>query len=173
MSCIPIRASRQSRMVKSGFNQLGHNNSPALALLNRGVIRCNHYLSDQTKQPSKVSPSWFKPSGLVRNYAVLSSDKPALIYTYEDVKKVIDSHDPNVVLVDVREPDELSNGSIPTAINIPYGSSPGALGLDEESFEDAFGFPKPSVDKTLVFFCLAGIRSAQSEVLAATFGYQK
>lgn len=108
-----------------------------------------------------------------REYTVLSSDKPAVLYTYEDVKKLSQTEHPDVVLIDVREPDEFAAGHIPTAVNVPFKSSPGALGLDEESFKDAFGFDKPPLDKKLVFYCLAGLRSTPAEQLAATFGYQE
>ncbi len=83
------------------------------------------------------------------------------------------SEHPGVVLVDVREPEEYKQGTIPTAVNIPFKSSPGALDLDPEIFEETFGFPKPSLEDELIFFCLAGVRSSASENLAATFGYKK
>lgn len=110
----------------------------------------------------------------VRRYSPITKDELAKPYEYKDVKKLSqqEKHD-GIVIVDVREPDEYAAGHIPTAINIPYNSSPGALGLDPEEFEDTFGFPKPKPEDELVFYCLAGVRSTAAEQLAATFGYQK
>lgn len=108
-----------------------------------------------------------------RHYSSLSIDTPALEYDFNDVKKISDvkSHQ-GITLVDVREPAEYSNGHIPSAINIPYNSSPGALGLDPEEFHEEFGFDKPSTDDMLVFYCLGGVRSTAAEGIAATYGYQ-
>lgn len=107
-----------------------------------------------------------------RLYTTLSHDTPAAKYSYQDVKKLIKEGNPDVVLVDVREPNEFANGAIPGAVNIPIKSKPGALGLEPEEFLDEFGFDKPKTDQKLVFYCLAGVRSTMAEELAATFGYQ-
>ena len=50
----------------------------------------------------------------------------------------------NLILVDVREPAELtSTGIIPTAVAVPLASQPDALFLTPEEFETRFGYPKP------------------------------
>lgn len=108
-----------------------------------------------------------------RYYSPITQDPPCVLKEYEDVKKLVETPNPNVVIVDVREPAEYAEGHIPTAINIPFKSSPGALGLDAEEFQDVFGFEKPETDKNVLFYCLAGVRSSAAEGLAATFGYQK
>lgn len=100
-------------------------------------------------------------------------DAPARVVDYAEVKALADGKDPNVVIVDAREPDEFSKGHIPNAVNIPYNSMPGALGLDAAEFEATLGFPKPDADKTLLFYCQAGVRSTNSEQLASTYGYTK
>ena len=43
--------------------------------------------------------------------------------------------------------------------------------MDEDEFERVCGFPKPSVDETLVFTCAAGIRSKNACAYAAQAGY--
>jgi rhodanese-related sulfurtransferase len=104
----------------------------------------------------------------------LTSEQPApKVYTYEDIKKLVTNPDPNKILVDVREPSEYQEFSIPTSINIPYKSTPGALDLSPEEFEDIFKFEKPSKDKELIFYCVAGIRSTAAADLAQIFGYEK
>ena len=41
-------------------------------------------------------------------------------YNFEDMKRIVEKHDSNVVLVDVREPSEYSIVHIPASINVPY-----------------------------------------------------
>ncbi|PSN71241.1 Rhodanese-like protein, partial [Corynespora cassiicola Philippines] len=94
-------------------------------------------------------------------------------YQFDDVQRLISSPSDTTVLIDVREPSEYFTNSIPTAINIPVTSQPDALLLSEEEFEDRFGFQKPPVEKEVVFFCKAGVRSAAAAQLAKQAGYQK
>jgi rhodanese-related sulfurtransferase len=108
-----------------------------------------------------------------RYYSPLCQDKPAKLYSFEDVQKLATNGHPGTVLVDVREPHEYKDGHIPTAVNVPYNSSPGAFALESEEFHEAFGFEKPSVDQHLVFYCLGGVRSSAAEGIAATYGYQR
>lgn len=131
-------------------------------------------------QYNVYSPSFNQKMPTGRRWYGLSVDQPAEEYKYEDVKKLAQQQQQqqaentsDVLLVDVREPQEYAQGAIPSAVNIPYNSYPGALGLDPEDFYDTFGFSKPSLDQKLVFYCLAGVRSAAAEQLAATYGYQK
>lgn len=48
---------------------------------------------------------------------IASNLLPSQIVNYEEVKKLADH--PEKLLVDVREPDEVAAGKIPTSINIP------------------------------------------------------
>lgn len=115
-----------------------------------------------------------RPASGIRRYSVISEDHKAKLYDYEAVKKIVlekDKH-PECIIVDVREPVEFKDGSIPGAINVPFKSSPGAFGLSAEEFEDNFGFEKPDKNKELIFYCLAGVRSTAAEELANTFGYK-
>lgn len=107
-----------------------------------------------------------------RFYSVIENGLAAPVVDYNKMKEIVEKNDPNYVIVDVRENDEFAAGHIPHAINLPCKSSPGALGLDPEEFKLTFGFDKPSKDKTLVFYCLAGVRAAISEELASTFDYE-
>lgn len=129
-------------------------------------------------RPSMVARPAMTMTGFMRFQSTSAPDKiitetpPAKLYTYPEVKKLTLNPDPSKILVDVREPEEVKlYGTIPTALNIPFKSTPGALDLPEEDFEDLFGFDKPSKDKELVFFCQAGLRSAAAEELVGTFGY--
>ncbi|ODV93268.1 hypothetical protein PACTADRAFT_51881 [Pachysolen tannophilus NRRL Y-2460] len=118
-----------------------------------------------------------KSSMRYQSNGILKETPEAKLYDYDAIKKVVALNKDKLgdkILVDVREPEELKTfGKIPTAINIPYKSSPGALDLPEEEFKDRFGFDKPSVDKELIFYCQGGVRSTLAEELASTFGYKK
>lgn len=111
----------------------------------------------------------------IKHYSVLSDSSPAKVYQYEDVKQLVSAPEkfPDTVLIDVREPVEFQDGHIPHALNVPFKSSPGALDLSPEEFEESFGFSKPDKSKELVFYCLGGVRSTAAEELANTFGYDK
>ena len=73
----------------------------------------------------------------------------------------------------MREPWEYQKGFIPSAINIPFQSQPNALLLPEDDFEEKFGFEKPSPEKEVVFYCLAGVRSSMAAAKAQEGGYRK
>lgn len=135
-------------------------------------------------QASATTTSLFRPSALsnrsttaanaVRFYSPITTDTPAKELDFAAVKQFVDTTTQGgPLIVDVREPSEYAAGHIPTAVNIPFKSSPGALSLEAEDFEDTFGFAKPETDKELIFYCLAGVRSTAAEELASTFGYQK
>lgn len=106
-----------------------------------------------------------------RSYVELS-DAPAQVVSYDDVSKWVKKPG-DVTIIDVREASEFANGHIPGAINIPFKSSPGALGLDASDFEETFDAPKPPTDKPVLFYCQGGVRSSAAEQLASTYGYTK
>lgn len=82
--------------------------------------------------------------------------------------------DSGYVIMDVRGHDEVAQtGKLDDVVHtlpLPYIAE-GALSMDEDDFEEQFGFVKPSLDETLVFTCKAGIRSASAAKLAQMAGY--
>lgn len=72
----------------------------------------------------------------------------------------------------MREPSEVAEFALPSAINLPLKTAPGALSLSEEEFQNVFHIAKPSTDKELIFFCAAGIRAQAAEELARSYGYE-
>ena len=82
--------------------------------------------------------------------------------------------DSGYVIIDVRGHDEVaSTGKLDEVVHtlpLPYIAE-GALSMDEDDFEEQFGFVKPSLDETIVFTCKAGIRSASAAKLAQMAGY--
>ena len=89
------------------------------------------------------------------------------------IKSLTKTYPPTGRLIDVREPAEFAAGAIPTAVNIPITSSPDALTLSPEEFEDRFGFAKPGLEEEIVFYCKAGIRSSAAAQVAVTVGYRR
>lgn len=163
-----MRAARPLlRIQAAGFHVLGAQASLRLFVSSRNSTLLSRALTAGLRANS------IRPFA-VRMYSVISEDHKAKVYEYKDVKKVVSEKDkyPNTIVVDVREPLEYKEGSIPGAVNVPFKSSPGALGMSPEEFEDNFGFEKPSKDKELIFYCLAGVRSTAAEELANTFGYK-
>ncbi|KAK6343466.1 hypothetical protein TWF730_011055 [Orbilia blumenaviensis] len=114
-----------------------------------------------------------KPLG-IRTYSNKNEEvvEPLKVVTFEEIKKLSDNPDPKRVIVDVREPHELErSGIIPNSINVPFSTAPDAWFLSPDSFEDRFGFDKPSEDTELVFSCKAGIRSNAAARIAMSAGY--
>ncbi|KAH7385567.1 Rhodanese-like domain-containing protein [Phaeosphaeria sp. MPI-PUGE-AT-0046c] len=93
-------------------------------------------------------------------------------YSFEDVLAILETPSSSRLLIDVREPHEFDANSIPTAINIPVTSQPDALLLDADEFQERFGFAKPPLNKEVVFFCKAGVRSGAAAGIARQAGYQ-
>lgn len=98
------------------------------------------------------------------------------ILTEHEEMLAADLESPYFVL-DVRtEPEVQQTGklspSVPTlpvqVMMPPYN----ALQMDDEDFEEAFGFRKPPKDVTMVFSCAAGIRSVSACQLAFQAGYK-
>ena len=76
----------------------------------------------------------------------------------EEAKQMADS-DPNVAIIDVRNPDEYEAGHVTSAILIPHDQ---ILARFDE-------LPK---DKTLLFICQMGQRSAVACEMAAAMGIE-
>ncbi|KEZ40984.1 Uncharacterized protein SAPIO_CDS7004 [Scedosporium apiospermum] len=99
-------------------------------------------------------------------------------WDFESIKEISQSKPKNLLLIDVREPNELqSTGTIPTSLNIPITSHPNAFHLPAEQFRHLFGFEKPATDgpdaPELVVFCKAGVRARAAAELARSAGYNK
>lgn len=74
--------------------------------------------------------------------------------------------------IDVREPDEVMMGSIPSSVNVPLSKFEKALSLDPSDFTKQYGFHKPGKDQKLILFCLGGKRSSSALELAKGKGWK-
>ncbi|KAJ2708981.1 hypothetical protein H4R19_004480 [Coemansia spiralis] len=62
-------------------------------------------------------------------------------------------------LIDVREPHEVAEGRVPTAVNIPLGDVAGAFALPPGQFAATYGVGRPSGSTEAIFYCRSGKRS--------------
>ncbi|VUC35760.1 unnamed protein product [Clonostachys rosea] len=98
-------------------------------------------------------------------------------WTHLEIKDQIKANEssddkPNVIFVDVREPEELfSTGKIPGAINIPITSAVQSFHISDEDFLDLYGFERPAKDAELMFYCKAGVRAKSAAGLAQHAGW--
>lgn len=97
----------------------------------------------------------------------------SLVNDYEDRGR----EESGLVVIDVRNVDEIAHtGKLsPNTITLPLPiiMNYNLFALDEDDFEEAIGFEKPSPDETLVFSCAAGVRSVHAAKFAAQAGYSK
>lgn len=63
-------------------------------------------------------------------------------------------------------------GIIPGAVNIPVTSAVQSFHVSDEDFEDMYGYARPAKDKTLVFYCKAGVRAKSAAGLALHAGWK-
>ncbi|TFK88578.1 Rhodanese-like protein [Polyporus arcularius HHB13444] len=101
----------------------------------------------------------------------LQRDWDAKVITYEELKPKTLQPSPDAYLIDVREPDEVVQGSIPSAVNLPLSVLPNALHFSPEEFKEKFGFEKPRKDQELTFYCRSGKRSTTAADVAKRNGY--
>ncbi|CAN9117966.1 unnamed protein product [Alternaria alternata] len=143
-SVIGQRTTRLSFTTARAFS-IAPNSPTANALKSRSVV----VESAGRSQAIQAQKRWHSqaPNDLKQNK----------LYQFDDVLHILEAPSDSRLLIDVREPHEFEKDTIPTSINIPVTSQPDALLLDEEEFQDRFGFQKPPKGKEVVFFCKAGI----------------
>ncbi|XP_017113508.1 rhodanese domain-containing protein CG4456 isoform X2 [Drosophila elegans] len=101
-----------------------------------------------------------------------SSQAPAIgIVDYDVVKKL--PSEPQKLLIDVREPEELKEtGQIPASINIPLGVVSQELTASDQLFKSKYGREKPQPDTEIIFHCKIGKRSLKAAEAATALGFR-
>ncbi|XP_042883071.1 rhodanese domain-containing protein CG4456-like isoform X1 [Penaeus japonicus] len=76
------------------------------------------------------------------------------------------------VVVDVRNRNEVEeNGQIPGAHCIPLPELEEAMDMDDDAFENKYGFSKPSTDAAIVTHCMKGGRARRAGDIFKSKGY--
>ncbi|KAI0361852.1 Rhodanese-like protein [Trametes cingulata] len=101
----------------------------------------------------------------------LQRDWDAKVITYEELKPKTLQPSPDKYLIDVREPDEVLQGSIPSAVNLPLSVLSNALHLPAAEFKEKYGFEKPLPEQEIIFYCRSGKRSTTAADVAKRNGY--
>uniref|UniRef100_A0A8D2B895 Sulfurtransferase n=2 Tax=Sciurus TaxID=10001 RepID=A0A8D2B895_SCIVU len=92
--------------------------------------------------------------------------------TYKELKNLLNSK--NIMLIDVRETWEiLEYGKIPGSVNIPLNEVSEALQMNPRDFKEKYHEVKPSKSDSLVFSCLAGVRSKKALDTAISLGFHR
>jgi len=94
------------------------------------------------------------------------------VITTNELKELIESKG-SYILVDVRNKEELENGMIPTANNVPLPEIENALDLSPDEFQEKYNFPKFEKDDNLIFYCRTGGRSQMATSIVLSKGFTK
>ncbi|KAG6845673.1 hypothetical protein H0H87_005880 [Tephrocybe sp. NHM501043] len=101
----------------------------------------------------------------------IQHDWDAKEITYAELKPRTDSPVPDTYLIDVREPDEVVQGMIPSAVNLPLSVLGDSLHLSPAAFVEKHGFEKPRKSQQVIFYCRSGKRSTTASDVAKRNGF--
>ncbi|KAI9137457.1 Rhodanese-like domain-containing protein [Paraphysoderma sedebokerense] len=94
----------------------------------------------------------------------------------EEMKELVTKKltEKDIFVIDVRTPEEVAAGAVPTSKNIPVTELQEALSLPNTQFQLLYQFPKPSreMDK-IIFYCRSGKRSQAAFEIAESLGFKK
>ncbi|XP_070274128.1 thiosulfate sulfurtransferase/rhodanese-like domain-containing protein 3 isoform X1 [Myotis yumanensis] len=92
--------------------------------------------------------------------------------TYKELKNLLNSK--KIMLIDVRNTWEIIEcGKIPGSVNIPLNEVGEALQMNPEDFKEKYNEIKPSKSDSLMFSCLAGMRSKKALDIAISLGFTR
>ncbi|GAA5823985.1 hypothetical protein JCM11251_003369 [Rhodosporidiobolus azoricus] len=110
-----------------------------------------------------------------QRYSAVSGDpkwKSNAPVKYDEVKAISEAPDDKILIIDVREPNEVALGSIPSSVNLPLSEFEKAIRMDEGDFVKTYGFRKPTKQQGLITLCKAGVRAQTALDLAKSAGYK-
>ncbi|KAF8078387.1 endoplasmic reticulum protein [Lyophyllum atratum] len=103
----------------------------------------------------------------------LQRDWDAKEIKYHELKPRTISPTPDTYLIDVREPDEVIQGMIPSAVNLPLSELGNSLHLSPAAFLEKHSYEKPTKHQQLIFYCRSGKRSTTASDVAKRNGFTK
>lgn len=81
---------------------------------------------------------------------------------------------PKVLILDVRNPDELQllgKAEAANFLNLPLPELPAALAMDANVFQATFSHPKPALDTKIVTYCRGGVRAKHADTFLKNSGF--
>ncbi|KAF9535571.1 Rhodanese-like domain-containing protein [Crepidotus variabilis] len=139
-------------------------------------VRWNSKVADTSADSAKTTKKVLTPQEAAKKAALekrddLQRDWDAKVLSYEEFLPKTQNPSANAYIIDVREPDEVIQGMIPGAVNLPLSVMSGALHLPHQEFKDKFGFEKPRKNQEVVFYCRSGMRSSTAADVAKRNGW--
>lgn len=92
---------------------------------------------------------------------------------YTELKPETESPSGDITVIDVREPSEVAQGMIPSAVNVPLSQFEQAFSGKGGDFVRDFAFDRPKYDSKIIFYCRSGKRSQQAVEFAQKNGWWK
>ncbi|KAJ7492852.1 endoplasmic reticulum protein [Mycena latifolia] len=132
--------------------------------------------STQSKpEPERPEPEKRTPEEFLKDARKLSRDLQrdwdAKVVSYEELLPKTQSPSPDSYLIDVREREEVLQGMIPSAVNLPLSTLSNSLHLLPDAFRAQHGFEKPKKSQEVMFYCRSGVRSTSACDVAKRNGY--
>lgn len=133
----------------------------------------------RTAASSSFSPAAAKvlqPRSFSTTSRVLSKDttwQSKGTVKYAELKPETESPSGEITIIDVREPNEVAQGIIPSAVNVPLSQFQKAFSGSGGDFLREFAFQRPAYDDKVIFYCRSGKRSQQALEFAQKNGWWK
>jgi len=121
--------------------------------------------------PKHKAPEILTKKAALEREDDLQRDWDAKVISYVELWPKTQSPSPDSYLIDVREPDEVMQGMIPSAVNLPLSVLGNALHTNHQEFKKLYSFDKPLLDQEVIFYCRSGKRSATASDVAKRNGY--
>lgn len=93
--------------------------------------------------------------------------------TYDELKPETEAPSGKITIIDVREPDEVAQGIIPSAVSVPLSKFQTAFSGSGTggNFSQDFGFDRPEFDAPIIVYCRSGKRSQEALEYARSQGW--
>ncbi|EST08787.1 Rhodanese-like domain protein [Kalmanozyma brasiliensis GHG001] len=151
-----IRAARPLRTLPIALSRTAVGPCPvALARVAPGPLALTHRTFTSTP-PARSKDATWQSRGIVK---------------YSELKPETESPSGDITIIDVREPNEVAQGIIPSAVNVPLSQFQTAFSGSGGDFERQFAFRRPEYDDKVVFYCRSGKRSQQALEFAQKNGW--
>ncbi|XP_063299630.1 thiosulfate sulfurtransferase/rhodanese-like domain-containing protein 3 isoform X1 [Pelobates fuscus] len=165
--CVSVRSVR-AQHVGSGFRRSSHSLAGPSIKLSRKLQYPGH-----STRSSRQGEIRLIDTNLTLNlhHTCGFSTSVGKTIQYEELKNLVKE---GVIHIDVREPWEVKEyGVIKGSINIPIGELVAALQMSPGDFEEKYHQKLPDKSDTVVFSCLAGIRSKKALDVASSLGFNQ